>query len=162
VLPTEIVQTIDYVEREYNNDWIYEMEAAGFYNTVSRFTTSELIQCIKIISDNQSSSTEKVSAKQVESLVEGNLEAIERVVLGLDALAKELESRERAPEKFEHVLKKFHFTVTEQRKLKRLLKRLETLDINPEIWESQISQLKNTNGVIRALEAQIEATPLQL
>jgi hypothetical protein len=63
------------------------MEAAAFYETAIRFSSSELIQCIKIISDNKSNPTEQIKAAQVSHWIQDALPVIEEYAQQLSQLA---------------------------------------------------------------------------
>jgi len=77
------VRTVSHVETKYESDALYEMEAAAFCERAARLTTVELIQVLKIVSDNRRTGTLCVSAHQVQSLVEENLPRLDLVISNL-------------------------------------------------------------------------------
>jgi len=93
--PSTAVCTVDRPEFNYPSDMIYEMEAAGFYPTASRFSSGELVQCLKVISDNTEHSAERLQASDVSGLIDTALAVIDDVLEALQALATELEQAER-------------------------------------------------------------------
>jgi nucleoside phosphorylase len=69
-LPSDTVWTVDRPNKAYENDGLYDMEAAGFLAAATRFVPFGLIQCFKVVSDNRSSSTEKITPPRVRTLLE--------------------------------------------------------------------------------------------
>ena len=49
------VITVDEIEKEYDEDVAYEMEASGFYRAAQALSSSEFVQAFKVISDNRDS-----------------------------------------------------------------------------------------------------------
>jgi hypothetical protein len=88
--PTAPVLTVERMEEEYAPPWVHDGEAAGFYPTACRFSTSELVQSFKVISDNPESTLERSpSASFVERLIRENLDRIESFANALLSLARE-------------------------------------------------------------------------
>ena len=56
------------------------MEASAFYETAVRFSSSELILCLKVISDNQLSTVENIQPKQVAALIAAHLATVESLL----------------------------------------------------------------------------------
>jgi nucleoside phosphorylase len=80
--------TLDQPSNDYN-DLMFDMEAAGFIFSAYRFATPELTQCIKIISDNQNSPAEQLSAKMTTDLISATVEDIVEFVSQLDSISPE-------------------------------------------------------------------------
>ncbi len=76
-LPKGEVVTVDRVERRFEDDAAYEMEASGFYPIARRFTTVELVHCLKVVSDGPGQAPERLSASVVERLIGDRLAGIE-------------------------------------------------------------------------------------
>lgn len=75
--------TVDAPETEYPENAVYDMEAAGFYFMARRGTEKERIQCYKVISDNQHTSTAEVTFPKVSRLIADRLMDIERLIAEL-------------------------------------------------------------------------------
>ena len=159
--PTESVLTVDRAETKYPEPYVYEMEAAGFYDAALRFSTAELVQCYKIISDNRSSSPEHISAAWVERLIEQNLKVIDDLVRKIEKTASELPNVELPLHEFQSFLDRWHFTVTEQHQLRRLLLRLKTLEPRAGFWP-ELARLPKSKDVLDALENRINLSPVHL
>ena len=158
--PSKSILTVEKVELNYDGDFVYDMEAAGFYETASRFSTQELIHSFKIISDNSNISAQKVSGSLVRDLVAQNLNLIDSIVKELSKLSDELIDLNRNPEALDQFLKQWHFTVTESHRLKQLLNRLKTLEPN-ENWFANFMSLRGGRRLTKQSRSEIASASLE-
>ena len=121
------VMTVDRPELEYPQDIAYEMEAAGFWAAAVRHTSLEFVQCLKIISDNKSHSTDKITPKQIRMIMRNNFEIIKQCCARLQKLVEEYNEPSRVGEVVASLIERHHFTVTQQHQLKRLWQRYNAL-----------------------------------
>lgn len=84
---TKSILTLDKEGHNYTEDEACEMEAAGFYQTVLRFSSRDLIYCIKIISDNERDA--EINYREVGNLIQQNISTIDSVVKHLLKLSAE-------------------------------------------------------------------------
>ena len=84
------VRTVDRVEVDFAGDSLYEMEAAGFCVAAEEKSSREVIQVLKIVSDNLETGSRDVSARQVQTLVESCLPLIDRLVYAENRRARQL------------------------------------------------------------------------
>jgi hypothetical protein len=158
---TAEVLTVDVPERYYSRDAVYEMEAAAFYPIACRFSTAELVQVVKIVSDNLDNPTTRLTPARVEALVEQRLDIIVALADGIGALAAELGAAEAAPASLESILERWHFTVSERRHLSRLLRHYQLLYPDADRWPEDLDA-RRAKDVLRWLEARIAACPVRL
>ncbi len=161
--------TVDQVEERYAENTIYEMEASGFYDIASRFSTVELIHCYKIISDNKLNSVSKISEKFVSELMFSNMEIINSLVQEITAISAALKSLNKVSPGFEEINGRWHFSTYQKGELRRLLKRWELLacnstcnsDCDSENEEMSVipllKQCRNSKGVLSLLENVVTA-----
>lgn len=155
------VLTVEKACFDYSDDTLYEMEASGFYEAAASFSTGELVQCFKIISDNQKTLDREINRSSLSRFIEQNLDLIDSVQSELSQLSDWLCALERAPAEVEHFLKRLHFTVTERHQLSRMLKRLGTLLPERE-WFPESAHLKTASEILSFLESQIDLLPVAL
>jgi hypothetical protein len=122
------VVTVDVPELAFPEPVAYEMEACGFYDTACRFASSEVVQCLKIVSDGPGTPPQDLTVAKVDQLVGQNLPAVERLVEGCRELSAELRRLDAESPDFARCLERWYFTVTEKRQLAKLLRRRRTLD----------------------------------
>lgn len=123
--PTANIQTVSRPQLVYDREHLCDMEASAFYETAVRFSSGELIHCLKVISDNESSPAENIQPKQVAQLIAAHVATIETLLAELSRLAALI----TAPETrlFGELIQRYHFTVSEQRQLKNQLSRWAVL-----------------------------------
>jgi len=107
----------------YRDNAIRDMEATGFYEMAVKFSCGELIQVIKIISDNADSPIEKINESAVESWIDAKIAIVEKVLNELTHLRQSLISPDCTSPLFQTLTAKFHFTSANATKLKALLQR---------------------------------------
>jgi nucleoside phosphorylase len=81
--PSDSLVTLDQPDLSYRRNAMVDMEAAGFYPAACRFSPVELVQTLKVISDNRSETARGLSAKRVQRLVEGSLDTLEALIARL-------------------------------------------------------------------------------
>ena len=130
---------------------LYDMEASAFYETAVKFSTAELIQSIKVISDNQASPAQNIKSKQVAELIATHVDTFVEIQEQLQGLAKEIEGRE--PEFYQIYSEQWHFTVSQKHRLKELLCRWQVLSNGK---DPNINfQLVNAKAVLSEIEQKI-------
>ncbi len=141
--PTGQIRTLSRPQLDYQLPDLCDMEASAFYETAVRFSTGELIHCLKIISDNESAPAENIQPKQVALSIAVHAETIAGLLTELSRLAGLI----TAPESglFEQLTQRYHFTVNEQGQLKHQLSRWAALTQSriPEFAQSQLHKGKD-------------------
>lgn len=144
---------------QYEENFLYDMEASAFFETAARFTTSELIQSLKVISDNQSSPADTVQAKQVSAWIGESLGILEKLISEMVALQRKIETIE--PKFYRQAVTTWHFTVSEQLKLKNALLRWDVL-MGGKPPEIDMSAIQKGRDVLRWLDKRMEEVDFKL
>lgn len=122
--PSARVVTLDRADLAYEFADLVDMEAAGFYPTACRFSTSELVQAVKIVSDNLATPAHTLKPRDITSLVGRQLDALDLFLHRLGRLANELAEEQPLDEAdLAPYLKRWRFTVSERRQLEEELRR---------------------------------------
>lgn len=128
------VLTVDEPETGYRTDDIYDMEAAGFFSAATRYSTAELVQSLKVVSDNAEAplgddlrQRGRQMARQARSLIEASGPVVERVIEELWGLCAEAHKTHTCPEQLTSFRDRWRFTVAQQSQLRDLLRRWEAL-----------------------------------
>ncbi len=137
---------------QYKTDQLYDMEGSAFYETAIRFSTSELVQCIKIVSDNEYSPIDKINAKQVYQWIFQQMSLIDRVIKDLLRLSETLIPLES--EAYQIIIEEQHFTVSQQIKLKALLTRWKLLNHDTPFTVNK-NETKNAKAILKKLETEL-------
>lgn len=155
---------VDTPESGYNGSALYDMEAAGFYAAACRCSTAELVQCLKIVSDNAQSPANTpgnpLKARDVEALVASQLPAISGYAEALETLAQQLQSRQLPDDELQPYLQHWHFTVTQRHQLKALLQRRRALQPGQPLWREEYRQLQTGKQVLAAIQQHLDSLPV--
>ncbi|MCF6250976.1 MAG: hypothetical protein L3J75_06870 [Methylococcaceae bacterium] len=144
---------------DYSQHCLYDMEAAAFYETAVRFSSSELIHCLKIVSDNEHSAIDKIQPKSVTEWVDSQMTEIERLIGQLVNLRESIAGIEL--KEYNEIIKKWHFTVTGKIKLKALLKRWQVLTVGNWPGHDEIC-FNSGKELLRRLESDVDAVAVHL
>jgi len=156
--PTVELICVDQPKTDYETDTAYDMEASGFYATACRFNSNELVQVFKVISDNHANPAEQVSAQLTEQIINAKLGKIDELIQQL--LKLEQQQRQQIPPEIKQFQQHWHFTVSQQHKLQRLLQRWQARSetaINP----TDFVATKNSKAMLQALEKKIIELPMR-
>ena len=157
---TACITTVDQPETTFRSTDIYDMEAVGFFETAVRFSTAELVQCLKIISDNRASGIRGLTNKQITKLLEKKLLLISNFVTDLEELAQELEPVRNANRETLPFVKRWHFSTTERRYLSQLLTRCAAYNYIPS--PNDFYDTSQTNIVLQKIERELSRQALEL
>ncbi|MBL1140685.1 MAG: hypothetical protein HND53_01495 [Proteobacteria bacterium] len=113
--------TLDKPSTEYQ-DALFDMEASAFYQMAIRLGTTELIHCLKVVSDNAEQTTSTVNADKVKKIIAAQMQIIENLIECLKPLSSEISSINSNPEHYHYFIEKWHFTQSEKLQLSRLLR----------------------------------------
>jgi hypothetical protein len=158
-LPTASLVTVERPEVEYPKTVLYDMEGAGFVRAAQMRATSELVQLVKIVSDNRATSIDTVTASIASRLVAARLDEIAAIASTLAELSRELAARRSGPT-VEPWLDRWHFTVTERRQLERLLARLAALDPAGAPTAADLAAERSARDVLGALADFLDEHPV--
>ena len=152
---TAMVATLATPQSSYDEDCLYDMEAAAFYEMACKFSSNELIHCLKIVSDNTQSPLENINENVVETWISEQMNPIADLIALLSSM------RGRLPQidytLYQEMITKFHFTASNSDKLKNLLQRQQLLspDLEPK-WRD--AECRSGKELLVWLEKQLEET----
>lgn len=143
---------------DYRADCLNDMEASAFYEIAVKFSSSELIHCIKVVSDNEGSSLDNIQPKLVVDWLARHESEIEAIFSHLQRLRLSITATE-LPE-FNKILNNWHFTVTGTVRLKALLRQWRVLTSTA--WEVDVTEFSSGKDVLRTLEAEVGRLRVEL
>ncbi|MEM8962677.1 MAG: hypothetical protein AAGD38_14420 [Acidobacteriota bacterium] len=160
-LPGEQIKTVPKVDTSYPEGWVVEMEASGFLATALRYTTAELVQVIKVISDNRRHPVERLDAAMVSELITPHVETVKQIAADLLPHGQARAARHAEPVGFADLTAEGRWSVTDRRALRRLLERRAM--IAPELdLPDEVHRLWRGSDVNRVLRAWLDDLPVQL
>jgi len=72
--------TVGFPKIRYTTNFLYDMEASGFFKGAREFVGPEMVQCIKIISDNKKSSILNISSNKIENWIKSKIITIDKLI----------------------------------------------------------------------------------
>ena len=124
-LPSTNLLTVDKPLDTYKPDQLHDMEASGFIEAGRKFSDAELVQTLKVVSDNSTHPLSEVNAKLAKTLIAENIESILHGIDTLKLLSKVVDSTDSAISV--EIQKRWHFSVSQAIQLKRTLQRHRAL-----------------------------------
>lgn len=119
--------TVDRPLDGYPDDALVDMEAAGFYPTACRFASAELVQVLKVISDNSAHPASELSAPEVIDLIAARLDTVDAVLQALAGLADELAGLSAEPIAYRELIARLRASESQRRRLRDLLRRWQVV-----------------------------------
>ncbi len=153
------VRTAAKPQLAYNQPALYDMEASAFYETAARFSSGELIHCLKVVSDNKDTPAEGINPPQATALIAAHLPTVDRVIAQAMVLASQ--TNWPAPPLYEQLLQRHRFTVSEKQQLKDLLCRAAVLT-NGTAFEPDDNDANSGKEVLKRLARQLDETAFYL
>lgn len=151
--PSYPVKTWAKPQSHYAADYLYDMEASGFYEMAVKFSSAELIHGLKIISDNAKDPIEHINEQRVIDWITPQLPLLDNLLAQLMRRRQSLLTVECAL--YPRLLSEFHFTASNAAKLKALLLNWKLLSNNlPLNWTD--ANAGNGKQLITWLEHQLE------
>ncbi len=143
--------TLSLPSDEYRDDTLFDMEASGFVYSALRFSSAELTQSLKIVSDNRRQQTGK-NRQRVSELVQAHIESIDRQAAGLLRLKQQVAALEVPADSWQQLLSLAHFSQTQRSRLRVLWRYLGNREFDSETLLRQLATQKTAGEIIAALE----------
>ena len=159
-LPASDLLTLDEPCRDYRME-LFDMECAGFFQTVTGFATLELVQAIKIISDNAAQPMDRINPTLISRLITQNLPEIEEIIQQLLTLSNRQQQLNRPDEDFNAIIKHWHFTVSQQHQLQTLLKKWRALHPEETGLADRLVKQNTAKEIIGFLQDELYRTPIK-
>lgn len=129
-ISTSCLITLDTPSSDYRDGMGFDMEAYAFYKTASNYSIRELIQVIKIVSDNPSDSLESFTPKEVPGLIAAHIDKVDELVKEIEEASEIIKTDndiQVASDKFQ---KLHHFSATRTHQLNELVHHSKILGLD--------------------------------
>ena len=127
----------------------YDMEAHAFYRTACQFSIRELVQVIKLVSDNPDHDLNQVNPKEVPAMMETRLKEIDALVKQIDTTGLTMQSDEEVNKICEKIQSVHSFSVTHGHQLHDLLRQAKSLEVNLDEIEEIITKASNARDAMQ-------------
>ena len=143
--------TLNQASTDYHPRQIYDMEASAFFESATRFSSAELVHCIKIISDNPSRQTAHDKAR-ISDMINHHIARLASFAQALLELNQQLSQREIKVSDWQKITGGIHFTQTQQIRVKKSLGYLLNQTYTTGTLFADISNLQSADKIISHLE----------
>lgn len=146
-------------ESSYEADCLYDMEASAFYETAVRFSSCELIHCLKVVSDNRQNPVTNFNEADVANWCRQQLPILDDLLDQLQQLRQSLAVVDM--NQYQAILDELHFSATNSAKLRTLLQRWNVLKKN-EILRWRETNPRNGRELLAWLEQELDNSQFYL
>ena len=153
--------TVDSPETDFPDDRLFDMEGSAFAAACIRWATGELVQSIKVVSDNRETVHRRLGKREVSQLIATSLDDVDSIVTQMLELSDSEHAIHSDPPELAEFLMRWHFTATRQRQLRDLLRRWHALEILASPL-SESSACQFPREVLRALSDRLDHTSLRI
>ena len=80
--------TVDRAQENYSENYMYDMEGSGFFETTSKIASHDLILVLKIVSDNSNNKITSINKDNIDCLVKKNILAVKKCLKNLIDLSE--------------------------------------------------------------------------
>ncbi len=159
-LPSANLTTVDKPLENYLPDQLHDMEGSGFVETARMYSYAELVQCIKVVSDNTEQPFSNIDAKLASQLIEQNIPFIIKFMDHLQALAANLNTLDISI--VSEFLHRWKFSVSQKVILERLLQRYSVLHSPMTTLPADLHQVTSGKEALRWLTHSVDSADFSL
>ena len=147
------LRTIKIPSQKYMQNTCFDMEGYSFCTAASRFSLSDYIQVIKIISDNEQKPVSELRKNSLKNAIASGAEA---TIIIIEAFLDFARTEASHPEPSLPSINKsrLHFTQSQRIRLSQLTSQMHLLDPNFDVFK-EIEQHKTSSSVLNYLETQV-------
>lgn len=157
---TSDVVTVTQAVEHYDQMAIYDMEASGFCEAAYKFSTLELVQVLKIISDNKNSPISEINKSMVTALVEAQMDLIVSIISSLNKVACDLASHSSIPMEYDNLVNHYSVSVSMQIQLKQLLGRWQLLGTGSIIEAVPVQDYRSIKDWMKVASTKLAKLPI--
>ncbi len=156
--PTTLV-TVDHGESNYQPGETYDMEGSAFVDAATRYASSEVVQCIKVVSDSPNSHLDSITKEDIWRLMGDAVPVFSEYKKTLMELCDRLSMQQSSSPHLGEFLEVAHFTTTQEHQLKKALRRWHALrgDTSP---FAGIAAKANAKTIIAHLNRTLDQAPM--
>lgn len=153
--PGQACLSIDQEQSDYPEHELLDMEAWAFQHIARRFQSAELVQALKVVSDNRLNSPTRDKA-HISHLIATALPA------ALDAIKQwqsllELQQQESVDALQQELQQRLHFSRTQAQQLHRLLQQNRAFGISEQTLRPLLQPFQQAKPLLQALQQQLQA-----
>ena len=136
---------------EYPEATLVDMEATAFFTAAGSCASSELVQSLKVVSDNQEESLERLNASLISQLIAAQIEKIVGFINEMIKLFPVQSTFYESSKLIEHL----HCTVSQRQQFIELTEKLQSLKAFSKLFQDEIKQADSMKLVLQKLKQEL-------
>jgi adenosylhomocysteine nucleosidase len=153
--------TVEKPELKYPGDDLFDMEAAGFFEMASKFSPLELVQSLKIISDNSQEDIQAIDKHRVKKWISDAMGVVDSFQCELIKIRDAGSDKLPPPEWEETITATFRFSVTQSHQLRTLVMRYWAMRESPEPLLSFLTESQGSKQYLKRLSDYVSTLPVE-
>jgi nucleoside phosphorylase len=139
---------------QYPDAILCDMEASAFFNASLRFADAELVQALKIVSDNTEHSAEELNATRITSLI------ADKIMLIHEFSCEVMNLLGRVPQiaGADFDISKHHCTLSQSLQFRDVCNKIQNLGVDEKVIVSVIGQAPNMKALLEELKQVQQST----
>lgn len=133
----------------YQTNLGYDMEAHAFYKTACQFSSRELVQVVKIVSDNPTHRYDQINPQEVPAMIDHHLKGIDALVKQIDEASTAMQPDLELDQLCEKLQCMHSFSVTRGHQLYELLRHAKALGLKLSQIEELIASATDARDVMK-------------
>jgi adenosylhomocysteine nucleosidase len=154
------LRTVDQPSADYPEEGMYDMEASGFFAIAVRYTSQELIQVFKVVSDSPTAPLRRFDKREASEWIAAALDKVDQALEALMELSAEEGRRLEEPSGYADCLGRWHFSESQRLQLRRLLARWVALG-GGVLDLGDFDEGASSRALLRSLTERVEALPIR-
>ena len=154
------LQTCNTPEKAYPQPIGYDMEAHTICSVAYKAVSRELVQIIKIVSDNPSNNLDTFDPKTATDLISIHLPLIDEIIESMDGIIQSISLDPILLKLVTKIQSSHHFTFTQSHQLRKVIQQAHALGLKNSKITNLVSSCANAKDLIAALKKKLE--PLRL
>lgn len=146
--------TVDNPMHNYRPEQLHDMEASAYTQAARKFSNAELVQILKVVSDNDTQPLSTVNAALAKKLIADCIESILHYIDALNLLSQVIPRSDSTIK--QTILDRWHFSVSQTVQLERLLQRHEVLWGGLTNIPDSLQQKKSPKDILDWLEKKVD------
>ncbi len=153
------LQTGDHVCTDYPQDALADMEGSAFFSSAIRFAPAELVQSVKIVSDNVETGVEQLDGTKITEYIAKNADQLSEFAMSLVHLADRLPSYAAQKEAVSSLFSQLRLTHSQSMKLQDLALKQLNCGGNLEALGREVASAENVHSLLKSWQRALSENP---
>ena len=151
LLPKTILETVEKPATDYKNGVAYDMEGYAFLKSASCHSSAELVQSVKVVSDNPDNPVSQFDKSTVHEMISSHLPSLVDLIDEMEALSHQILPSPEIELCFNKIFLCQSFTETQSHQLKKAIRQAIALGVPVNELESTSQDSKDSRSALRQI-----------